>query len=82
MTAERKFDECECRPLSYLAEGYKSTSPYMEVLGDKVNGQNRVSFVGEIMPIPLLCNTMRFYRSNVLLLGLKTGTFDRFLTQK
>ena len=48
MTAERKFDECECRPMetSYLAEGYRSISPYMEVLGGKVNGQNRVSFVG------------------------------------
>ena len=67
---------------SYLAEGYRSTSAYMEVLGGKLNGQNRVSFVREIMPIPLLCNTMRFDRSNVLLLGLKIGTFDRILTQK
>ena len=34
------------------------------------------------MPVPLLCNTMRFYRSNVLLQRLKFGIFDQFLRQK
>ena len=53
------------------------------VLGKRQSQPKKPSeLVGEIMPVPLLCNTMRFYRPNVLHQGLKIGIFDQFLRQK
>ena len=65
---------------------WKVTGKNALVLGKRqgVNRRNQASkLVGEIMPVPLLCNTMRFdRRSNVLLRGLKIVIFDRFLGEK